>query len=34
VRRVIEELGLQHVAKSRVGGQIGGRGISGGERRR
>lgn len=34
VRRVVEELGLQHVAGSRVGGLTGSRGISGGERRR
>jgi len=31
---VVEELGLQHVASSRVGGLTGSRGISGGERRR
>ena len=31
---VLEELGLQHVAGSQVGGTSGIRGISGGERRR
>ena len=31
---VLEELGLQHVAGSQVGGSSGIRGVSGGERRR
>lgn len=34
VQAVVAELGLQHVARSRVGGRSGIRGISGGERRR
>lgn len=34
VQSVVAELGLQHVARSRVGGRSGIRGISGGERRR
>ncbi len=34
VEGVLEELGLQHVAGSQVGGSSGIRGISGGERRR
>ena len=34
VRSVLRELGLAHVARSRVGGRSGIRGISGGERRR
>jgi len=34
VSRVLQELGLQGVAGTRVGGGTGGRGISGGERRR
>eukprot|EP00884_Botryococcus_braunii_P012056 jgi/Botrbrau1/20851/Bobra.0156s0075.2 len=34
VARVLQELGLQHVAGSQVGGSSGIRGISGGERRR
>ena len=34
VEGVLEELGLQHVAGSQVGGSSGIRGVSGGERRR
>ena len=34
VEQLIAELGLRHVANSQVGGTIGLRGISGGERRR
>lgn len=34
VQAVISELGLSHVARSRVGGRSGIRGVSGGERRR
>ena len=34
MQSVLVELGLSHVARSRVGGRSGIRGISGGERRR
>lgn len=34
VWHVIEELGLEQVANNKIGGQISGRGMSGGERRR
>lgn len=34
VEGVLEELGLEHVASSQVGGSSGIRGVSGGERRR
>jgi ABC-type multidrug transport system ATPase subunit len=34
IERVLDELGLRHIADTKVGGSGGIRGVSGGERRR